>query len=77
MLSLPEEELLPITLTSLRLSNLPDLKNLGSGLPHLISLEKLIINCCENLGSMVAGDLPRDLRSLTLMNCNNLTPSTN
>jgi len=73
ILSLPEEELLPIALTSLRLSNLPDLKNLGSGLKHLISLEKLIINCCENLGSMV--DLPPNLQSLIIMNCNKLTPS--
>lgn len=75
MLSFPEEKLLPITLNSLRISNLPDLRSLGLGLKHLTSLEKLIINRCENLE--VAGNLPSNLQSLTIMNCNNLTLSTN
>ena len=70
-----QEKLLPSTLTSLSIIKLPTLKSLGSWLPRIISLEKLIIDCCENLDSMLDGDLPPNLRSLTIMNCNNLNPA--
>nr|POF11751.1 putative disease resistance rpp13-like protein 1 [Quercus suber] len=70
----PEEGLLPNSLTSLRISRLPDLETLDKGLQDLTSLEKLEINCCEKLESMPAEGLPTSLSSLHIQNCSLLAP---
>ncbi|XP_075644460.1 putative disease resistance RPP13-like protein 1 [Castanea sativa] len=70
----PEEGLLPNSLTSLRISRLPDLETLGKGLQDLTSLEILEINCCEKLESMPAEGFPTSLFSLHIQNCSLLAP---
>ncbi|XP_050283526.1 putative disease resistance RPP13-like protein 1 [Quercus robur] len=70
--SFPEEGLLPSTLTSLRISGLPKLKYLKKGLADLTSLEKLDINCCEELRYWPAEGLPTTLTSLLLSTLPNL-----
>ena len=57
----PEEGLLPNTLTSLRISRLPNLEVLDKGLQDLTLLETLEINDCEKLESMPAGGLSTTL----------------
>ncbi|KAM4072791.1 hypothetical protein ACB094_11G166200 [Castanea mollissima] len=61
----PEEGLLPYTLTSLCISNLPNLEVLDKGLQDLTLLETLEINDCEKLESMPAGGLPTALNYFT------------
>ena len=65
----PQEELLPNTLTSLRISRLQKLTCLGEGLQHLTLLEKLEISCCEKLKAMPPYRLPTSLSSLRIQNC--------
>lgn len=70
----PEEGLLPNTLTSLRISKLPNLKVLDKGLQDLTSHETLEINNCEKLESMPAGGLPTTLTTLLITECLLLGP---
>lgn len=67
--------LLPNTLTSLRISNLPNLINLGEGLHGLISLKKLKIKHCENLKLMPKEGFPLNLQSLFITCCESILPS--
>ena len=71
MNSFPEEDLLPPNLTSLQISNLPNLHVLGNGLHQLIWLDNLKINSCEKL-SMPVEKLPASLDSLDIQNCSKL-----
>ena len=51
--SFPERALLPSSLTSLEIWNIPHLKSLdGNELQHFTTLKKLGIGCCPNLQSM-------------------------
>lgn len=70
----PEEQLLPNTLTSIRISGFPNLINLGEGLHSLTSLKKLEISCCVKLELMPKEGLSPNLRSRVITNCTNLMP---
>ena len=72
--SFPEEGFLPTTLTSLRISRLPNLKFLDKGLQELTSLEKLEINYCEELALIPSEGLPASLYYLHIRNCPLLVP---
>ncbi|KAH1064645.1 hypothetical protein J1N35_029632 [Gossypium stocksii] len=66
----PDEHLLPSSLTSLRISNLPNLKSLEyKGFQHLTSLCHLWIWNCSNLQSMPPNMLPHSLSYLSIYNC--------
>ncbi|KAJ6735333.1 hypothetical protein OIU79_002406 [Salix purpurea] len=66
--SFPEEGmLLPSTLTSLGIRNLPKLKSLDcKGLQHLTSLRELIIKYCSKLQPIPEGSLPSSVSVLTV-----------
>ncbi|WKA00191.1 hypothetical protein VitviT2T_018575 [Vitis vinifera] len=66
----PKECLLPSTLTSLKISRLPNLKSLDSkGLQLLTTLQKLEISYCPKLQSLTEERLPTSLSFLTIENC--------
>ncbi|KAH1064630.1 hypothetical protein J1N35_029617 [Gossypium stocksii] len=66
----PDEHLLPSSLTSLRISNLPNLKSLEyKGFQHLTSLCNLYISDCPNLQFMPPNMLPHSLSYLSIYNC--------
>ena len=69
--SFPEEDmLLPSTLTSLQISDLPHLKSLDvEGLQHLTSLRKFTINRCPKLQSMPQLGLLSSLSYLSIYAC--------
>ncbi|TXG55931.1 hypothetical protein EZV62_017244 [Acer yangbiense] len=68
--SFPEQNLLPMNLTSLRISRLMNLKFLDyNGLQHLTSLETLKINSCGKLQSFPAEGLPSSLSYLYISDC--------
>ncbi|GMN64130.1 hypothetical protein TIFTF001_033217 [Ficus carica] len=67
--SFPEEGVLPITLTSLSISNLPNLKALNSnGFKQLNSLKQLWISSCEQL-QCLPKELPKSLSYLFISEC--------
>ncbi|TYJ36611.1 hypothetical protein E1A91_A05G318700v1 [Gossypium mustelinum] len=69
----PDEYLLPSSLTSLRISSLPNLKSLEyKGFQHLTSLCHLYISECPNLQSMPPNMLPHSLCNLLILYCPNL-----
>ncbi|XVF82111.1 hypothetical protein PTKIN_Ptkin16aG0018400 [Pterospermum kingtungense] len=73
--SFPEEGLLPTNLNSLHISRLLNLTSLnGKGLQNLTSLQKLEINCCDNLDSLPEHGMPSSLSSLSITNCSLLNP---
>ena len=66
----PKECLLPSTLTSLKISSLPNLKSLDSkGIQLLTSLQVLHVSSCPNLQSLTEERLPTSLSTLTIRNC--------
>ncbi|XWS07975.1 hypothetical protein CRYUN_Cryun41cG0037200 [Craigia yunnanensis] len=68
--SFPNEHLLPSSLTSLSISNLPSLKLLDyKGFQQLTSLRDLCISQCSTLLSMPAKKLPHSLSYLRIYNC--------
>ena len=70
--SFPEEGLLPSTLTSLRICNLP-MKSLGKeGLRRLTSLKSLEIYSCPDIKSFPKDGLPICLSFLTINHCRRL-----
>ncbi|CAL5361697.1 unnamed protein product [Camellia sinensis] len=73
--SFPEEGLLPSTLMSLRIENLPNLKSLNNrGLQLLGSLKYMKITKCPELQSLVEEGLPTSLVMLELIGCPMLKP---
>ncbi|XVF23570.1 hypothetical protein REPUB_Repub13aG0050200 [Reevesia pubescens] len=68
--SFPDEDLLPSTLTRLRITNLPNLKFLNDkGFQHLTSLSHLDISNYPKLKSMLAERLPHSLFLLRISDC--------
>ncbi|XP_059652587.1 putative disease resistance protein At3g14460 [Cornus florida] len=73
--SFPEEGLLPTTLTSLSIFNLPNLKSLDhKGLQHLTSLTDIRIWNCPKLQSLPEYGLPNSLSYLGTSECPLLKP---
>ncbi|TYI29613.1 hypothetical protein ES332_A05G329000v1 [Gossypium tomentosum] len=69
----PDEYMLPSSLTSLRISSLPNLKSLEyKGFQHLTSICHLYISECPNLQSMPPNMLPHSLCNLLILYCPNL-----
>jgi hypothetical protein len=67
--TLLKEQLLPISLVSLTITNLSEMKCLeGNGLQHISSLKKLAFKFCSGLESFQA-TLPSSLKSLVFENC--------
>ncbi|KAB2084075.1 hypothetical protein ES319_A05G310300v1 [Gossypium barbadense] len=70
MASFPDEHLLPPSLETLRISNLPNLKSLEyKGFQHLSSLCDLYISHCPKLQSMPPIMLPHSLSYLSIEKC--------
>ncbi|XP_024024811.1 putative disease resistance protein At3g14460 [Morus notabilis] len=68
--SFPEEGLLPPTLSSLSISDIPNLTTLNSnGFRQLTSLEKLSISWCARLECLPEEGLPVSLSHLWIYNC--------
>ncbi|KAM4072792.1 hypothetical protein ACB094_11G166300 [Castanea mollissima] len=68
--SFPERALLPSSVTSLEIWNIPHLKSLdGNELQHFTTLKKLGIGCCPNLQSMPEEGLPKSLSFLSVKKC--------
>ncbi|KAK8299397.1 hypothetical protein V6Z11_D05G320400 [Gossypium hirsutum] len=66
----PDEHLLPSSLETLWLSQLPNLKSLEyKGFQHLTSLSRLLIDSCPKLQSMPPNMLPPSLSRLCISNC--------
>ncbi|MFQ6640346.1 hypothetical protein Gotur_015807, partial [Gossypium turneri] len=66
----PDEHLLPSSLISLRISDLPNLKSLKyKGFQHLTSFCNLYISDCPNLHSMPPNMLPPSLSRLYIKRC--------
>ncbi|XP_059441946.1 putative disease resistance RPP13-like protein 1 [Corylus avellana] len=71
--SFPEEQLLPTSLTSLDISDFPNLKSLDKkGLQHLNALEELSISNCPKLNCMPEQGLPPSLSILEISRCPSL-----
>ncbi|RDX81789.1 putative disease resistance RPP13-like protein 1, partial [Mucuna pruriens] len=65
--SFPEEGLLPLSLTSLRISECGDLKSMDyKGLCSLSSLKELYINDCPRLQCLPEEGLPKSISDLTI-----------
>jgi len=72
-MSFPDDGL-PPSLTSLRISNLPNLKCLSSkGFRYLSSLKTLTIDCCKKLMSFPDDGLPPSLLHLRIFCCEMFT----
>lgn len=68
--SFPEAELLPTSLTDLRVAGFPNLRSLDKkGLQHLTSLELLEIHMCPKIKSMPEEGLPASLSLLRIHKC--------
>ncbi|MCH79577.1 CC-NBS-LRR resistance protein [Trifolium medium] len=68
--TLLKEQLLPISLVFLSISNLSDIKCLeGNGFRHLSSLETLHFHICQRLESLADIRLPSSLKTLTFNGC--------
>lgn len=64
------EKLLPISLMSLTISNLSEMKSLeGNGLQHISFMKSITFNCCSRLESFAEHTLPSFLKSLVFENC--------
>jgi hypothetical protein len=70
LVSFPEAQLLPTSLTYLSIGNFPNLKSLDKkGLQHLIALEQLEIYFCPKLKYMGEQGLPASLSILKIRRC--------
>ncbi|RZB65897.1 putative disease resistance RPP13-like protein 1 [Glycine soja] len=71
--SCPDEGLLPLSLTCLRIRDFPNLKKLDyKGLSQLSSLKKLILGNCPNLQQLPEEGLPKSISHLMISGCPNL-----
>ena len=71
--TLVKEPLLPISLVSLSIGDLYNMKSFdGNGLPHLSSLENLHFRNCQQLESLPENCLPSLLKSLEIWSCEKL-----
>ncbi|KAI5410597.1 hypothetical protein KIW84_055929 [Lathyrus oleraceus] len=65
-----KESLLPISLVTLEISNVSEMKSLeGNGLRHLSSLEIILFNNCPGLVSLPEKTFPSSLKSLSFCKC--------
>lgn len=69
LVSFPGDWLLPTSLISLGISELPDLRTMSEGVLHLTSLEKLEIRECHKLLSLPEQGLPVSLSFLEVWKC--------
>jgi len=71
--TLMKESLLPISLVSLNIRNLSEMKSFdGNGLRHLSSLQDLCFRDCRQLESLPENCFPSSLKSLRFENCKKL-----
>jgi hypothetical protein len=70
MESFPDQGLLPLSLTSLRICDCPNLKKLDyKGLCHLSCLVDLHLYNCRSLESLPAEGLPKSISTLGISGC--------
>jgi len=68
--SFPEEGLLPLSLTSLTVSDFPNLQKLDyKALYQLSSLQTLVLNDCPNLQHLLEEGLPKSVSHFLINNC--------
>ena len=71
--SFPDEGLLSLSLTYLRIHDFPNLKKLDyKGLCQLSSLDELILVNCPNLQQLPEEGLPKSISPLSIVGCPNL-----
>ncbi|KHN20832.1 Putative disease resistance RPP13-like protein 1 [Glycine soja] len=71
--SFPDEGLLPLSLTHLRIRDFRNLKKLDyKGLCQLSSLKELFLDDCPNLQQLPEEGLPKSISSLSIYGCPNL-----
>ncbi|AES69651.2 putative P-loop containing nucleoside triphosphate hydrolase, leucine-rich repeat domain, L [Medicago truncatula] len=71
--TLMKESLLPVSLVSLEIHHLSEMKSFdGNGLRHLSSLQHLVFFECRQLESLPENCLPSSLKSLTFYGCEKL-----
>ncbi|RHN66290.1 putative P-loop containing nucleoside triphosphate hydrolase, leucine-rich repeat domain, L [Medicago truncatula] len=71
--TLMKESLLPISLVSLNIMVLSEMKSFdGNGLRHLFSLQYLYFAGCQQLGSLPENCFPSSLKSLKFVDCKKL-----
>ncbi|XP_058785909.1 putative disease resistance protein At3g14460 [Vicia villosa] len=75
MESFPDENMLPVSIMSLRISSLKCLRKLDyNGFQHMNALHTLEINCCDILRSLPEQGFPSSLDHLSILECPLLIP---